>query len=162
MNVLTHKLKEVSYAVLPITILVLVLNFTFAPLEISYIIRFLIGAVFVIIGLAIFLFGIDLGVTPIGNQMGASLVKTNKLWIITIVGFLLAFIICVAEPDLHIFAGQVNDVTSGLISKISLVLIVSIGIAALFSFGLIRIVKNIPLYIILTILYGIVLVLSIF
>lgn len=162
MNVLTHKLKEVLYAVLPITILVLVLNFTFAPLEISYIIRFLIGAVFVIIGLAVFLFGIDLGVTPIGNQMGSFLVKTNKLWIITIVGFLLAFIIGVAEPDLHIFAGQVNDVTSGLISKLSLVLIVSIGVAALTSFGLIRIVKNIPLYIILTILYGIVLVLSIF
>ncbi len=162
MNVLTHKFKEVSYAVLPITVLVLVLNFTYAPLEISDIIRFLIGAILVIIGLAIFLFGIDLGVTPIGNQMGSSLVKTNKLWIITIISFFLAFIICIAEPDLHIFAGQVNDVTSGLISKLSLVLIVSAGVAVLFSFGLMRIVKNVPLYIILTILYGIVLVLSIF
>ncbi len=162
MNVLTHKLKEVSFAVLPIIIIVLILNFTFAPMEITSIIRFLIGAIFVIVGLAIFLFGIDLGVTPIGNQMGSSLVKTNKLWIITIVGFLVAFIISVAEPDLQIFAGQVDDVTLGLISKLSLVVVVSVGIAALFSLGIIRIIKNIPLYIILTILYGIILVLSFF
>ena len=162
MNILTHKLKEVSYAVLPITIVVLLLNFTFAPLGITYTIQFLVGAVCVILGLAVFLFGVDLGVTPIGNHMGSSLVKTHKLWLITIVSFVLAFIICVAEPDLHIFAGQVNDVTSGLISKPHLILVVSIGIAALFSFGLFRIVKNIPLYIILTILYGVVLLLSLF
>lgn len=162
MNILTHKLKEVSLAVLPITVLVVLINFAIAPLGFSFLARFLIGAILVIIGLAVFLFGIDIGITPIGIQMGSSLVKTKKLWVIAIVSFVVALFICVAEPDLHILAGQVNEVTSGLISKTSLVIVVSTGIAVLFSCGLFRIVRNIPLYIMLTVLYGIVFVLSLF
>lgn len=162
LNILTYKLKEVSLAVLPITVLVVLINFTIAPLGFSFLARFLIGAILVVIGLAVFLFGIDIGITPIGIQMGSSLVKTKKLWVITLVSFVVALFICVAEPDLHILAGQVNEVTAGLISKTSLVLVVSTGIAVLFSCGLFRIVRNIPLYIMLTVLYGIVFVLSLF
>jgi hypothetical protein len=162
LNILTHKLKEVLFAVLPITVVVLILGFTLAPLETPYILRFLVGAVSVILGLSIFLFGVDLGITPMGNEIGASLIKTNKLWIITCAGFFLAFIVSVAEPDLHILADQVNSVTSGMISKTSIVVIVSLGVGAMLSVGLIRIVKNIPLYIVLTIFYGIILILSLF
>ena len=162
MNVLTHKLKEVLYAVLPITVIVLILNFTVAPLEPVLIMRFLLGAFFIIVGLTIFLIGVDLGVTPIGNKMGHSLVKTNKLWIIAVLGFVIAFIVSVAEPDLHILAGQVDTVTEGLVSKFGLVVVVSVGIGVLLAFGLVRIIKNIPLYIILSILYGIILLLALF
>jgi hypothetical protein len=52
-----------------------------------------------------------------GNEIGASLIKPNKLWIVTCAGFFLAFIVSVAEPDLHILAAQVSSVTSGMISK---------------------------------------------
>lgn len=162
MNILTHKFKEVLFAVLPITVVVLILSFTIAPLEAPYILRFLLGSVSVILGLSIFLFGIDLGITPMGNEIGASLIKTNKLWIITVAGFFLAFIVSVAEPDLHILAAQVTSVTAGLITKTSIVVIVSLGVGVMLSVGLIRTVKNIPLYIILTIFYGIILILSLF
>jgi hypothetical protein len=162
LNILTHKLKEVLFAVLPITVVVLILGFTLAPLETPYILRFLVGAVSVILGLSIFLFGVDIGITPMGNEIGAALIKPNKLWIITCAGFFLAFIISVAEPDLHILAAQVSSVTSGMISKTSIVVIVSLGVGAMLSVGLIRIVKNIPLYIVLTIFYGIILILSLF
>jgi hypothetical protein len=162
LSILTHKLKEVSLAVLPITVLVLLINFAITPLGFSLLARFMIGAILVIIGLAVFLFGIDIGITPIGIQMGSSLIKTKKLWVITLVSFVAALFICVAEPDLHILAGQVNEVTSGLISKTSLVIVVSAGIAVLFTCGLFRIIRNIPLYLMLTALYGIVFVLSLF
>ncbi len=162
MNVITEKLKEVLFSVLPITIIVLILNFTITPLETPVLLRFLFGAILIILGLSIFLFGVDIGITPIGNLMGSSLTKTNKLWMIAIVGVVLGFFISIAEPDLHILAGQVDFVTSGLISKISIVVVVSIGVAILLSLGLIRIVYNIPLYKILTFLYFIIFVLAIF
>ena len=162
MNVLTHKLKEVSFAVLPITVIVMLLNITVAPVEITFIFRFLLGALLIVLGLSIFLFGVDLGITPIGKEVGTSLIKTNKYWIVAVVGFLLAFFVSLAEPDLHILAGQVDAVTSGLISKTSIVFVVSMGIAALVSIGLIRIIRNVPLNIVLTILYGIILLLSFF
>ncbi len=160
MNVVKAKFKEVITSVIPITIIVLILNFTITPLETPVLIRFLIGAVFLIIGLTIFLIGVDIGITPIGNNMGGALAKSNKLWLVAIAGLILGFFISVAEPDLHILADQVDSVSSGLISKGSIVVIVSIGIAAMLAIGLGRIVYNFPLYKLLTIIYGIIFILA--
>ena len=162
LNVLLEKVKEVLSSVLPITLIVLLLNFVITPLETPLLLRFIIGAFFIVIGLSIFLFGVDIGITPIGNLMGSNLTKMNKIWIIAVAGVVLGFFISIAEPDLHILAGQVDFVTSGLISKISILIVVSIGIAILLSLGLIRIVYNIPLYKILTILYFIIFILALF
>jgi hypothetical protein len=162
LNVLIDKLKEVLFAVLPITIIVLVLNFTIAPLEPLFILRFLLGALLIILGLSIFLFGVEIGITPIGNLMGSLIIKTNKLWVIAIAGLILGFFISIAEPDLHVLAGQVDLVTSGLISKLPLILVVSIGIGVMLGCGLIRIVFNISLRKLLTMLYGIIILLAIF
>lgn len=162
MNVLIDKLKEVLFAVLPITIIVLILNFTITPLETTYLLRFLLGALLIILGLSIFLFGVDIGIGPIGDLLGSVITKTNKLWIIGIAGLLLGFFISIAEPDLHILAEQVALVSSGLISKWSIVIVVSIGIGALLSLGLIRIVLNMPLHKVLTVLYLIIFALGIF
>lgn len=162
MSVFLEKFKEVISSVLPITIIVLILNFTLTPLSTSLITRFIIGAILIIIGLTIFLVGVDKGITPIGNHMGSTITKTNKLWFVAIVGILLGFFISVAEPDLHILAGQVDAVTSGLISKGSIVIVVSIGIAIMLAIGLIRIVYNFPLYKLLIIIYGIIFVLALF
>lgn len=162
MSVLISKLKEVLTSVLPITIIVLILNFTLTPLETPVFIRFLIGALFLVIGLTIFLIGVDIGITPIGNHMGESLAKTNKLWIVAIAGLILGFFVSVAEPDLHILADQVDSVSSGLISKGSIVVIVSIGIAIMLAVGLVRIVYNFPLYKLLTIIYSVIFILACF
>jgi hypothetical protein len=156
LSVLISKFKEVLTSIIPITIIVIILNFTLTPLELPVLIRFLLGAVFVTLGLTIFLVGVDIGITPIGNNMGGSIAKTNKLWIVVIAGLILGFFISVAEPDLHILAGQVDAVSSGLISKGSIVVIVSIGIAVMLAIGLGRIVYNFPLYKLLTIIYAII------
>ncbi len=162
MNALVTKLKEVLISVLPIVIIVLILNFTLVPMELLLLMRFLIGSAFIVVGLTIFLVGVDNGITPIGNTIGAAMAKTNKIWMVVIAGLLLGFFISVAEPDLHILGGQVAMVTSGFISKGSIVVIVSIGIAIMLALGLIRIVYNFPLYKLLTALYGLIFILAIF
>lgn len=160
MSAINSKLKEVLTSVIPITIIVIILNFTLTPLDTPVFIRFLIGAVLLIIGLTIFLIGVDVGITPIGNHMGESLAKTNKLWLVAIAGLILGFFVSVAEPDLHILAGQVDSVSSGLISKASIVVVVSIGIAIMLALGLGRIVYNFPLFKLLTIVYGVILIVA--
>jgi len=162
LGILLEKFKEVLFAVLPITLIVLVLNFTVTPLENHLVFRFVIGAVLIILGLSIFLFGTDIGVTPIGTLMGKVITKSNKIWIIAFSGVILGFFISIAEPDLHILAGQVSAVTSGAISKSTIVIVVSIGIAVMLSLGLLRIVYNIALYKILTLLYLVIFGLSCF
>lgn len=160
MNLLLEKLKEVAVSVLPITVIVMALNFTLTPMELNMVVRFLLGAMFIIVGLAVFLIGVDLGITPIGNLMGNSLAKSSKISVVLISGLILGFFVSVAEPDLHILAEQVDDVTGGIVSKISIVVVVSIGIAVMLSMGLGRIVKGIPLYNMLTVLYMVIFLLA--
>lgn len=162
MNIYKQKFKEVLFSIFPITIIVMILNFTLTPLEIPLIIRFIIGAFLIIIGLSIFLIGVDIAITPLGSQVGAAFAKSNKMWIVIIGGLIVGFFISIAEPGLIILANQVGIVTSGQISSISILSIVSIGLAIMLAAGFVRIVFNIPLYKILTVLYGLVLILALF
>ena len=162
MNVLLEKLKEVLFAVIPVTILVLILHFTFTPLDHLLLGRFLLGAFFIIIGLTIFLFGVEIGITPIGTLMGNALAQSNKVWIIGLAGLILGFFISIAEPDLHILASQVEAVTAGALSQASIVVVVSVGIALLMTLGLFRIVYNQPLNKMLTLIYLVILIIGVF
>lgn len=129
-------------SVLPIVIIITLLNFTVTPLGGDLTVRFLLGSVFILIGLTLFLFGVDLAVHPLGMQLGRSITKTGKISWIGIFGFILGFFISAAEPDLHILAQEVSEVSGGLLGKFTIVGVVSIGIGALTSYGLIRIIKD--------------------
>jgi len=162
LNVIFSKFKEVSFSIIPIVLLVLILNFTIAPMGTALIIRFIIGTLLVVLGLTVFLLGVDIGVTPLGSLTGTSLAKTNKLWIVLIAGLILGFFISIAEPGLMVLANQVGLVTSGQISSMSILITVSIGLAIMLSLGFLRIFYNIPLYKVLIVLYLIVFGLAIF
>lgn len=162
MNVTVSKFKEVLFSVLPVVTMVMILNFTITPMENVLIFRFLIGAACVVVGLTIFLIGVDLGITPLGEMTSSSLVKSNKLWMVLVVGFVLGFFISVAEPDLMVLAGQVSSVTGGGTPDELLLITVSIGLSIMLTLGFLRIFFNLPLYKILLILYFIIFVLAIF
>ena len=117
MRIFTEKLREVLQSVLPITLLVVLLHFTLTPLETIDLQRFLFGAFLIIIGLSIFLFGVDLGITPIGKFLGRGLARSNSMKYVLGMGIVLGFFISIAEPDLHILATQVSEVTNGMYPK---------------------------------------------
>ena len=162
MNILIETFREVLLAVFPITAIVLLLSFTIIPLDTHLLIRFVLGAILIVIGLAVFLFGVDIGITPIGILMRGPITQHNKIWIVAVSGLTLGFIISIAEPDLHILAGQVDIVTSGVISKLSIIVVVSLGIALMLALGLLRIVLNGSLRRFLTIAYLVILGLAAF
>jgi hypothetical protein len=162
LNIYTEKFKEALSSILPITIIVIILNFTLTPLGTPLIIRFIIGAILITIGLSIFLIGVDIAITPLGSQVGATLAKSNKMWIVVVGGLIVGFFISIAEPGLIILADQVDIVTSGQISSLSILSIVSIGLALMLAMGFVRIVTNIPLYKVLTVLYILVFILALF
>jgi len=161
-NLFSEKLREVILSVMPITIIVIVFHFTITPLESPMLGRFIVGSVFIIMGLTVFLLGVDLGVVPLGELTGASLAKSNRIWLIIAAGFLLGFVISIAEPGLIVLANQVDFVTSGAVSSAGILVIVSLGMAVMLALGFVRIVSNVPLYHVLTVLYGLTFVLALF
>lgn len=162
MNILKKTFKDISLSVLPITLLVVILNFTLVPIGTEALIRFVIGAIFVIIGLVIFLLGAHIGIGPIGSLMGGSIAKTNKFSFVIILGFILGFFINVAEPDIQILSKQIELATNHAVSYPLVLIIVSVGVGLLVAYGLVRILKGIPLNKSFTVIYLFILVLGFF
>lgn len=160
MSELTAKLKEVLTSVLPITFIVLILHFTISPLEPDMLFAFLIGSALVILGLTIFLFGIDQGLEPIGQGIGNTITRSNSYAVLLTFSFVLGFFISYAEPDLHILAKQVASVTSGQFDKTLLVIVVSIGISVMMTLGMLRILKGVRLKYVFAGVYFLIFILS--
>lgn len=162
MNLIKSKFLEVVFSILPIVLLVLMLNFSVAHLGNVLIIRFIIGSLFVVFGLTIFLFGVDIGITPLGGITGKWLTNTNKVWLVLTAGIVLGFFISIAEPGLLVLANQVDFVTSGQISSVYILIVVSVGLAVMLAIGFLRILYNFPLFKVLLGLYMLIFILSLF
>lgn len=162
MYALKSKLKEVLFAVLPVMTIVLILHFTIAPMSAGRAAQFVLGGVLAILGLTAFLFGIDQSVEPIGHGIGGAIARSGRLPVVIAAGLVLGFFISYAEPDLHILAGQVSEVTDGRLERLLIVTAVSVGIAVMMTLGLLRILKSIPLKYAFLIAYGVIFLLAIF
>lgn len=162
MGLFTEKLKEMGASVIPITLFVVLLHFTLTPVPIDDLWRFIIGAILIIVGLGIFLAGVDLGATPIGEQSGSALVKTNNMPLLIFGGLMLGFIISFAEPDLHVLSIQVEQFTANAIGRWQMVLVVSLGVGAMVMVGFWRLVKRVRLRTVLWIAYGVIFSLALF
>lgn len=156
MNRLTVKLNETIRSILPIVVFVLFLHFTITPIESTILIQFLIGAAFVILGLTIFLVGVDIAITPIGEYLGRGMVLSGKSWVVLIGGFILGFIIAFAEPSLVVLADQISSVTSGSIPASLILTTVSGGVGLMVGLGALRILKDWSLRKILILSYGLI------
>ena len=80
-TITSQKVKEAFSSVLPITVIVLVLCFSIVPLDSGMFLAFILGALFVIVGMGLFTLGADTAMTPIGEYVGTSVMKTKKIWI---------------------------------------------------------------------------------
>jgi hypothetical protein len=162
LDALKDKFIEVLASVLPISFIVLVLHFTISPLDMPMLYAFLIGSVLIIIGLTVFLFGIDQGLEPIGHGIGNTLAHSRSYAVVITVCLVLGFFISYAEPDLHILAGQVDSVTSSQFGHTLMVVVVSIGIGVMMTLGMLRILQGVALKYVFAAAYGIILILSMF
>lgn len=145
MQTIRDTIWEVVYAVLPITILVLILQFTLIWLPFESLLQFLVGVVFVSAGLILFLIGVHIGLLPVGEMIGSSLPKTGKVWIVLLFSFILGFAVTVAEPDVHVLSGYVDQVSDGAIGKWTLILPVALGLGIFVALSMARIVYKIPI-----------------
>ena len=153
-----RKLKETLTSVIPIMLIVLVLNFTIAPIGGVRMMHFLLGGLLLIIGLTIFLAGTEIGMVPVGEKLGSVLTHKKNVWFMLAVGFIIGFAITMAEPDVSVLAAQVHSLNPA-ISERTLVLMIAIGLGIFVDLGLLKTVSGVPLKWVLIVFYLIVFVL---
>lgn len=158
---LKQKLKETISSVAPIMAIVLILGLTIAPMTAEQMLRFIIGGILVIIGLTLFLSGVDMGILPIGERSGAALTSKRNLPLLLAASFFIGFMITIAEPDVQVLADQVRGIDP-TVSKWGLIIMIAAGVGLFVMIGILRTILSIPLKIILIVSYVIVFALAFF
>ena len=150
-RVLAEKLKEAAASVLPVTAIVAVLCLALVRVDVGLMLSFLLGSGLLIVGMGLFTLGAELSMSRIGNLIGAKMTKSQKLWFVLGVSFLLGVAITMAEPDLQVLATNVPA-----IDKTVLVVTVSVGVGFFLMLCMARILFSISLRLLLIIFYTIV------
>ena len=152
---LKEKFDESVSAVLPITVIVLLLSIFVVPMETGTIALFLVGAFMLIIGMAFFQLGAEMAMTPLGEGVGSHIMKTKRLSILIIVCFVMGVIITIAEPDLQVLANQVPSIPNE-----TLIWTVALGVGVFLVIAVLRIIFKLSLPLLLCILYAALFLLS--
>lgn len=153
---------EVVYSILPVTILVTVLQFTIVKLPSSMFVKFIGGSIMVMLGLILFMIGVKAGFIPVGELIGSALVRKGKLRLIILFGFILGFVVTIADPDVQILAKQVSDVSQGEIGRLLLIIPVAIGLGIFLAIAFTRIFVNIPIKYFFIVGYSLAFIIGIF
>ena len=82
---ISEKLSEAAKSVIPIVAVVLVLSLTIAPIPTDLMLSFLLGTLFLVLGMGLFSLGAEMSMTTIGSKIGTSLTATKNLPLILIV-----------------------------------------------------------------------------
>ncbi len=113
------------------------------------------GSLMVLLGLALFLIGLERALFPIGETMARQLteeagalagaVRWEAYWLVYLFAAAIGFATTVAEPSLIAVALKAEEVSGGAVNAWGLRIAVALGVAAGVSLGCFRIVTGTPL-----------------
>lgn len=115
----------------------------------------LVGLVFVVLGLMLFVEGLEIGLFPIGENISFDLVKKGSVFWLLLFSFFLGFATTIAEPALIAVAKEAaeiavqanlidNEIKTSYAFGLRLSVAISVGLAILI--GIWRIIKGWPVY----------------
>ena len=139
-KLLCEKLKESLISILPVTILIVIMNFAFLHIPTYDFLAFLVGFVLLVFGVTLFSLGADISMIPMGKNMGEKLMAKKKLWLLLISSFLVGFLITIAEPDLMVLADKFPS-----LDKWVLIITVGVGVGLCLMLSTWRVVYGIKL-----------------
>ncbi|MGM0594630.1 MAG: DUF1538 domain-containing protein [Pseudomonadota bacterium] len=146
--------------VLPIAIIIFGFQFLVIRRRVTNLKKVLIGFGYVLLGLALFLIGLQEALFPLGELMAKQLtdpdfilgegvsraLRWDDYWWVYLFAFAIGFSTTVAEPSLIAVAIKAQEVSGGAISVWGLRTAVAIGVAIGIALGTYRIVSGTPLH----------------
>nr|WP_282571362.1 DUF1538 domain-containing protein [Methylonatrum kenyense] len=123
---------------LPIIIVVAVFQFGVMQQVPDNLWGMVFGLLIVVLGVALFLQGLELGVFPIGKNLSNQFARRGSLPLLMLFGFCLGFSAVIAEPALIAVAEQAEIISEGRIDALTLRLLVAFSVGAVVALGVLR------------------------
>jgi len=176
---IVQMIMHTSMDVLPIISIIFVFQLFVIRQSIPNIKQVMIGFVYVVLGLSLFLLGLEQALFPLGKIMAEQLTSHNFIhgvevmtsdhivywtdyyWVF-IFAFAIGFSTTIAEPSLIAVALKAHEVSGGAISVRGLRLAVALGVAVGISLGSYRIIVGWPIHYFIIIGYIVVVIQTFF
>lgn len=129
LDTLLNSLKEVALVLLPVVAFFLIYNLSALKYPARTLTRLGIGIIYTYVGIVLFFTGVNTGYLPLANVLSTCIMGSNAWWIVIPVSVILGLVIVVAEPAVHVLNKQVEDLSSGVISKKMMLVSMSIGVS---------------------------------
>ena len=136
-------LIDVFVALAPIIVFAVLFQILTRAFNKGQLIRMGVGVAYVLIGLAVFLTGANVGFIPTGTAIGTNLAGIGGGWILVPVSMLLSYFIVKAEPSVYVLNKLVETMTAGAISGKTTGLGLSLGVSAALGLAAIRIITGV-------------------
>ena len=159
LNDFTSIFLTTALDVLPITAIIFFFQVVVLRQPIPHLKKVLVGGLYVVLGLAFFLLGLEKALFPIGDLMANQLASPSFVGLeeggtvfwwsyywIYLFAFLIGFSTTIAEPSLIAVALKASEVSSGTISQWGLRITVALGVGVALAVGAFRIISGTPLY----------------
>ena len=122
-----------------IVVFFVIFQFAFLRMRKRQLLRIGMGVAFTYVGLVMFLTSVEVGFMPIGYKLGVSVAQVNR-WLLIPLGLVMGILVVLAEPAIHVLNRQVEEITSGYVTKRSMLIGLCIGVGAAIMLSAIRIV----------------------
>ena len=146
----------------PIIATILIFQYLVIKKPLANVSGVIFGFIFLVIGLYGFIVGIKLGLFPIGESIACNLVQMNNVFFIYLFAFLIGFGTTMAEPALVAVIKQADRMSDIRLNVTIIRLLVAIGVGFGILFGAYKIVNGYNIWLLITILYSIAVILTIF
>ncbi|MDR0315209.1 MAG: DUF1538 domain-containing protein [Oscillospiraceae bacterium] len=143
---LPYYLKDVALSIGPVIAVFLAFQILTKRFKHRQLIRMIVGFVYTFMGLALFLTGVDVGFSAVGNIFGTELVSTSYNWILVPIGMLIGYFIVKAEPAVQVLNRNIEEITNGAIPHSAMNRSLSIGVAVSVGLSMVRILTGISIY----------------
>lgn len=153
---------EVALALSPIVLFFIVFQLFFLKLPARRLIKLMVGLVYTVAGLVLFLTGVNVGFMPAGNYIGQVIGGLEFNWILIPIGMIIGYYIVSAEPAVHVLNTQVEEITDGAITRHAMMYTLSIGMAISLGLAMTRVLTGISIWYFLLPGYALALGLSFF
>lgn len=151
------RIRNAFTDLLPIILVIGFFQLVVLRQPLPHLVEVLVGALLVVVGLMLFVEGLEMGLFPIGEEMAHALARKGSLFWLLCFAFALGFSTTVAEPALIAVASEAAKIASegGLIASdpdslkryafgLRMSVALSVGLAILI--GVVRIIRGWPLH----------------
>lgn len=160
LTLLGERMLEVARSLLLLYLLFAILQKLVLRLPRKKLKQIAIGILYAFAGLVIFLTSVTVGFMPLGYRLGRALAGSHV--VLLAFSFVIGLVVVLAEPAVHVLTIQVEDITNGEVTRLQMMIALSLGVGFSIGLSILRIILAIPLLWFLIIGYLISLGLSFF